>query len=54
MNDGFWKWMSLIVIVFGLIAASLYASKHIYDFVLPKEDVMKSARAALRTFSGAP
>jgi hypothetical protein len=47
MNDRFWKWMALIIISFGLIALSLFATKNIYDFILPKEDVLKSARTAL-------
>ncbi len=47
MNDGFWKWMSLIIVGFGLVALSLFSTKRIYDFVTPKEDVMKSARTAL-------
>ena len=47
MNDGFWKWMSLIIVGFALVAIGLFATKHLYEFVLPKEDVMKAARTAL-------
>jgi hypothetical protein len=47
MNDGFWKWMSVIIVGFALVALSLFTTKHLYDFFLPKEDVLKTARTAL-------
>ncbi len=47
MNDSFWKWIFVIVFSFALVAASLFASKRIYDFVLPKSTVLEEARTAL-------
>lgn len=47
MNNGFWKWIALMIIGFGLVALSLFASKHLYEFILPRENVLTTARTAL-------
>lgn len=47
MNDGFWKWMGVIMLGFIFVALSLFASKRIYEFVLPRESVLETAKTAL-------
>lgn len=47
MNDSFWKWMGVIIFGFLFVALSLFASNRLYEFFLPKESVLGTARAAL-------
>lgn len=47
MNDGFWKWMGVIVLGFIFVALSLFGSNRIYEFFLPRENVLETAKTAL-------
>jgi len=47
MSDGFWKWIFVLTFCFALVAASLFVTRNIYNFVLPKSNVLDEARTAL-------
>lgn len=47
MNNSFWKWIFVISFCFALVAFSLFATKRVYRFMLPKADVLEAARTAL-------